>query len=290
MDELDQLIEGALNPDGDSAEPTDVEESPPEPDATGDVADELTEDEVVGEDESDIEDPQEESLPDEGEDEESDPEEPGGTEETPVVESTPSPDVVVLQQKVQQQQEFIRSVIEQAKAEQERVEAERRRQEEEQEYQKLLERLDEMDPDEARREHVAYVAKMAAERDKALRSENEQLREQIAMTQQEKARQEEAEKEAKAKEVVVQHLAKQHKLTEFEVWTMSNYSTPLQMEEYAKRAERERKSQTRAAREARRKEIESNPALKGGDPGPGTPRPTLEPAKDVDELIDRILQ
>lgn len=285
MDELDQLIEGVLNEEGDSGESPEAEESPVETDATESTADPQDQEDSTPEGDSDLEIPQEESLPEEGE-EESDPEQPDGTDNPPAVDPGPSPDVLKLQQQVQQQQAFIRSVIEEAKAEQEK----QKQQDQENEYKKLLEQWDEMDPDEARRQQVAYIAERASERDKALRSENDKLRHELTTQkhQQEQAQYSAAEEQAKA--TVVDHLSKQHKLTEFEQWTMSQFTTPAQMEAFAQRAQDQRKTQTQAAREAKRKELEANPALKGGDPGSGTPQVKLDPPTTPEELIDRLFQ
>lgn len=271
-DELDQLIEETLD---------DVEELPPteEPDSTPDPSD-ATEGDAVFDDtpvedevaDHVVEEPQDDSLPDT---------EPDGTGGDP--DPGPSESELQLQRKLAERDQFIQSIIQNARtAAQKQAEAEEQKKRDD-DYAKKLAEWDEMDPDEARREQVHYIAQQAQERQKS-------LQQRIAELEHEKVAAAEQQAQESARLQVIDLLASRFELTEFEVETMSDFPSPLLMEKYATRAKEQRQAQTKAAREAKRQSVASNPALKVGDNG-GPAMPPARPApKDLDELVDQLFE
>lgn len=277
MDELDALINGALEAEG--AIP-DAEPTPTDPE--GEEATELTA--PVEEELTPIEDSDEEL---EGQEEDPQPETPEGTEEPSgeVVEEPQTPaELAAAQATIAKQQALLQSILaaqqqqaDAAKAEKARVEREERISAE---IAALEKRWAEMDPEDAARDQLAVTTRIAQDRIAALEGENQRI-----LSEQASARA--VAEEAAAKQQVIPLIMQKFGLKEADREVLADLDNPLAMEKVGAFLQSQRQTQTKAARTAKADKLRQNPAIKPVAPGGGKPA-FQQQYESVDELIDSL--
>jgi uncharacterized phage infection (PIP) family protein YhgE len=276
-DELDQIIENAVSGSDDQPSPEETDESPDLTNATDESADP---------DVPEVEDVDTEIVDSDSQDEElpstSDGTAPNPEPDPNVISRAEYEDLRRQYEETQRIQEGQRKLIAAA------VENARKSQEDRQ-YKDLLDRLEDMDTDEAIKEHTRFMTDRFNERQTALVQENQRLTQQIEESKQAQqlAAYEAAEADAKLKTIEI--ISDRFKLTDFEKSSLDLLSGPEAMEEFARRAQVSRQERTKAAREAKRQSIEENPALRTGGATGSAPENKPE-FKDLDDVINFALR
>lgn len=272
MDELDLLIDNALG-DTDASDPEpDETETPTEEEATEPVAVEETveesDEDPAGEpdDESDVEEPDE------------DPEGTLTTETEGSATLSVPEDYETIRRKAAFQERILNQLATAQQRKREQDEAAAAEADRNAKIQALKEKWDEMDPADAYREQLAFVA---GEAETTIGT----LQQQLTQLQQERAQQQELREEAEAKAAVIPMILQKYGLKDDDRDIFEEINNPVSMEKVAEKLATRRKAQTAKAREVKAEKAKTNPALKVTTPGAAaaSQKPDFN---DVDDMLD----
>jgi len=288
MDDLDQLIDSALD------EPTASQEDPQdEPTPSGEEA---TEPVAEGEERDESQDPEEEPTDEDPElspDEDDASDEPDGTEEPGAVtddqgQEPPTeadPEKAQLRQEADMAKRLLANLVAAQQQAKEREAAQKAEEERKAKIEALKQQWAEMDPEEAAKSQAAFIAAEAEQQVQTLQAQLSQL---AAEREAEiKARQ-----EAEAKEKVIPLILDKFGLKPEDRRFIERLNDPYAMEEVAKDLKELRRQQTANARKAKKQKAQENPALltaaPQSGPAPQAPRKSIDEYADVDEYLDAL--
>lgn len=284
MDELDQLIESALDEPTASEEPDTDELTPTGEEATEPVAEgeALSADPDDPEGDPDAEDPDPSPDNEPGGTEDSEPE--AGDQEPAVPED--QPDVEKLRQENELAKRLLQNLaIAQQQAKQ-REAAEAAESERQARIEALKAQWAEMDEEEAARSQAAFIAQEATQQIQTLQAE---LQRMAAEREAERT----ARQEAESKEQVIPLILDKFGLKPEDRRFIERLNDPYAMEEVAKDLKDLRRQQTASARQVKAEKVRGNPALSTAapqsGPAPERPRKAIEDYQDVDEYLDDLL-
>ncbi len=264
MDEIDALIDEVVSGEAD-AEVEDAEELAPDESAEDTAEDVDVDDDADDTEPSDDEaEPDEEGVPGSGD------AAPDVTPPTPTQPTGPTPE------QIQAYHEHIRLQNEQLA---QLREAQRIREAEEQ-VAALQARWADMDPDDAHREELEFVADQYQLQLQGANQAVQTMRQQQATEEFER-------KEAAAKPLAIQKCIKEYELKPGDADLLSVAGTAHQMVEIAGKLQARRKANTSAARKQKAENLKANPALKGGRAGASVAAPVEEYGYgDLDKYLD----
>lgn len=144
----------------------------------------------------------------------------------------------------------------------------------------LQARWAEMDPQDAHREEVQFLAQ-------TYQAQLAQATQRLQTLEQQRIAEQEARAEAEAKPLAIQRAIAHYGLRPDDAELLETVVTAEQLDQLAQKLKATRVKQTEAARKQKAANVAANPALKGGGGGTATSAPRPAP-KDIDEFVDQL--